>query len=150
MIAVSILVPAVGIFSHSFYDLLDRTLEESDKLIILREMSPFVCEFTDLHEIRSRRAGSVVFIDIVAEFDADRRVGEVQDTAESCGETSEIHPQEPRHHRLWRAERAGRAGGREFVIFRDGWHGHAVRVTMSSRVGWNSLVTHKTLLCLAG
>jgi cation diffusion facilitator family transporter len=78
-IAGSILIPAAGIFSHSLYDLLDRTLEESDKLTIIGELGQFVHEFTDLHDIRSRRAGSVVFIDIVLEFDADRRVGEVQD-----------------------------------------------------------------------
>lgn len=76
-IAVSILVPAVGTFSSSFYELLDRTLEESHKLTILRELGPFVREFTDLHGIRSRRAGSRVFIEIILEFDADRRMGEV-------------------------------------------------------------------------
>ncbi len=79
VIAGSILVPAVGIFSHSFYDLLDRTLEESDKLTIVGEVGQFAGEFTDLHEIRTRRAGSVSFVDIVLEFDPDRRVGEVQE-----------------------------------------------------------------------
>jgi ferrous-iron efflux pump FieF len=79
VIAGSILVPAVGIFSHSFYDLLDRTLEESDKLTIIGEVGQFAGDFTDLHEIRTRRAGSVSFVDIVLEFDPDRRVGEVQE-----------------------------------------------------------------------
>lgn len=77
-IAASILLPAVGIFSHSFYDLLDRTLEETDKLTIIGELGQFAGEFTDLHEIRSRRAGSVTFIDIILEFDEDRRVGDIQ------------------------------------------------------------------------
>ena len=81
-IAASILVPAVGTFSNSFYELLDRTLEETHKLTILREIGPFICEFTDLHGIRSRRAGSIVFIEIVLEFDPDRRVGEVQEIIE--------------------------------------------------------------------
>ncbi len=81
-IVISILLPAIGIFSSSFYDLLDRTLEESHKLVILRELGPFVCEFTDLHEIRSRKSGSVNWIDLVLEFDDDRRVGEVQQIIE--------------------------------------------------------------------
>lgn len=80
VIAASILAPAVGIFSHSFNGLLDRTLEESDKLTIVGEVGQFVGQFTDLHEIRTRRAGSVVFVDVVLEFDPDQRVGEVQDT----------------------------------------------------------------------
>jgi ferrous-iron efflux pump FieF len=81
-IAASILMPAVGTFSNSFYDLMDRTLEETDKLTILRELGPFVFEFTDLHGIRSRRAGRIIFIEILLEFDPDRKVGEVQDVAE--------------------------------------------------------------------
>lgn len=82
-IAASILMPAIGTFSNSFYDLLDRTLEEAHKLAILREMGPFICEFTDLHAIRTRRSGSQVFIEIILEFDTDRRMGEVQDVIET-------------------------------------------------------------------
>ncbi len=77
VIAASILAPAVGIFSHAFYDLLDRTLEESDKLKIVGEVGQFAAEFVDLHQIRTRRAGSVIFVDIVLEFDPNRRMGDV-------------------------------------------------------------------------
>lgn len=81
LIAVSILIPAVGIFSSSFYDLLDRTAEESHKILILRELGPFVCEM-GLHEIRTRRAGSHTFIDLVVEFDPERTVADVMKTIE--------------------------------------------------------------------
>jgi cation diffusion facilitator family transporter len=77
-IAVSMILPTVGTFSSSVNDLLDRSLEESHKLGILRELGPFICEFTDLHDIRVRRAGSLLYVDIELEFDPDRRVGEVQ------------------------------------------------------------------------
>lgn len=86
IIATSILAPAVGIFSHSFYDLLDRTLEESDKLKIVGAVGHFAREFVDLHEIRTRRAGSVVFVEIVLEFDPERRVGEVHQIIEHLRE----------------------------------------------------------------
>lgn len=80
-VAGSILIPAMNIFSNSFYDLLDRTAEESHKLVILREFSPYV-HMVGLHEFRTRRAGKMVFIDLTLEFDGDISVHTACETIE--------------------------------------------------------------------
>lgn len=78
VVAASILMAAMGIFSTSVSDLLDRTLEESDQFVILRELTRHFDDYEFLHGIRSRRSGSNVFIEILLEFDAEKKVGEVQ------------------------------------------------------------------------
>ena len=78
LIAMSIIMSATCIFSSSFYDLLDRTLEETDQLAILREVAKHFDEYKDLHGIRSRRSGSRIFIDIFLEFEKDKTMAEVQ------------------------------------------------------------------------
>lgn len=78
MIALSIALSATNIFSSSFYDLLDRTLEETDQLAILREVAQHFFEYKDLHGIRSRRVGSSVFIEIFLEFDDDKTAADIQ------------------------------------------------------------------------
>lgn len=78
VIAGSILVSAVGVFSSSVYDLLDGTLEEKDKLDIMRELVLHFHRYDVLYGVRSRRAGNRVFIDIHVGFDADRRIGDVE------------------------------------------------------------------------
>ena len=78
IIAGSILMSAVGVFSSSCYDLLDGTLEETDKLEIMRELVNNFDRFDMLYNVRSRRAGNRTFIDIYLGFDDDRRMGDVQ------------------------------------------------------------------------
>ena len=78
VIAASILVSAIGVFSSSVYDLLDGTLEEKDKLEIMRELVRHYDRYDVLYGVRSRRAGNRVFIDIHLGFHPDRRVGEVE------------------------------------------------------------------------
>ncbi|HRY52076.1 MAG TPA: cation diffusion facilitator family transporter [Candidatus Paceibacterota bacterium] len=82
VIAGSILLAATGIFTLSCRDLLDRTLEEEHQLVILRELTRYFHEYENLHDIRSRRSGSRVFIEILLEFAPDRKVGEVQEVME--------------------------------------------------------------------
>lgn len=82
LIAASILVPAVGVFSSSAYDLLDRTAEESHKIIILRELSPFLATCMGVQDIRTRRAGKITFVELVLEFDCDQTISEVMPTVE--------------------------------------------------------------------
>lgn len=74
-----ILIAAIGVFSNSYYDLLDRTLEESHQILILRELSRHFHEYEALHGIRSRRSGAHVFIEVFLEFAPERPVGEVQE-----------------------------------------------------------------------
>jgi len=78
MIGASILMAAMGLFSTSVSNLLDRTLEESDQIVILRELARHFDDYESLHTIRSRRAGTEVFVDILLEFDPEKKVGEVQ------------------------------------------------------------------------
>ena len=78
MIGASILMAAMGLFSTSVSNLLDRTLEESDQIVILRELARHFDDYESLHTIRSRRAGTQVFVDILLEFDPEKKVGEVQ------------------------------------------------------------------------
>ena len=83
VIAGSILMAALGIFSTSVGDLLDRTLEESDQLLILRELARHFHDYEHLHGIRSRRAGAEVYVDILLEFDPEKKAGEIQAVAAS-------------------------------------------------------------------
>ena len=69
---------AYGVVSMSVYDLLDRTLDESLQLVILRELASDFDKYVAIHGIRSRRSGSRVFIEIFLEFEADKRMNEVQ------------------------------------------------------------------------
>ena len=78
VIACSILMSAVGVFSSSVYDLLDGTLEEKDKLDIMRELVLHFHRYDMLYGVRSRRAGNRVFIDIHVGFEPDRRIGDVE------------------------------------------------------------------------
>lgn len=78
VIATFILLSAFGIFSNSVHDLLDRALEEESQIIILRELSRFLDDYEQLHGIRTRRAGSEVFIDLFLEFAPQRTVAEIQ------------------------------------------------------------------------
>jgi cation diffusion facilitator family transporter len=78
VIAGSILMSAVGVFSSSCYDLLDGTLEEADQLKIMRELVNNYDRFDMIYGVRSRRAGNRTFIDIFLGFDPQKRVGEVE------------------------------------------------------------------------
>lgn len=78
IIAASILVGAMGIFSSSVFDLLDKSLEESDQIVIMRELATHFDDFEVLHGIRTRRAGSQAFVEIYLEFAPEKTMGEVQ------------------------------------------------------------------------
>lgn len=68
-----------SIFSMSVLDLLDRTLEESLQLVILRELAKYFDRYEAIHGVRSRRSGATVYVEIFLEFDRERRMGDVQD-----------------------------------------------------------------------
>ena len=69
-----------GVISMSVYDLLDGTLDESLQLVILRELATRFEEYVAIHGVRSRRSGGDVYIQILLEFDGDRKMAEVQQT----------------------------------------------------------------------
>jgi cation diffusion facilitator family transporter len=78
LVGLSILAAAFGTFSSSIYDLLDRTLEEEHQIVILRELAAHFDDYEALHGIRSRRAGSQVYVELFLEFAPQKPVGEVQ------------------------------------------------------------------------
>jgi len=91
VIAVFILLSALGIFSSSVRDLLDGALEEESQIIILRELAHFLDDYEQLHGIRTRRSGSQVFIELFLEFAPQRTVADVQpviDRLTGCLETA--------------------------------------------------------------
>lgn len=81
IIAGSILFAALGIFKDSTLDLLDRTLEENSQIAILRSLATHFDRYDELHEVRSRRAGSLVFVEIQLSFPPEQTAAEVQASA---------------------------------------------------------------------
>jgi cation diffusion facilitator family transporter len=67
-----------NVVSKNAADLLDRALEESLQLMILRELTAFYDEYVAFHGMRSRRSGNNVYIEIFLEFDGNRTMAEVQ------------------------------------------------------------------------
>jgi len=89
IMGVFIIYSFYGLIKTSLFDLLDRTLEEKYQIIINQELVAFYDEYTHLHGVRSRRAAGKIFIEIFLEFDADRRMGEVQRSIEKMRTTLE-------------------------------------------------------------
>ena len=79
IIAGFLLQSGYRVITASLPDLLDKTLDESLQLVIVRELAAFFDEYTALHDVRSRRSGSRVYIEIHLEFDGDRKMCEVQE-----------------------------------------------------------------------
>jgi cation diffusion facilitator family transporter len=67
-----------SILSVNVSDLLDRALEESLQLVILRELAAYFDDYVAFHGLRSRRSAKHIYIDIFLEFDSARSMGEVQ------------------------------------------------------------------------
>ena len=69
---------AWGILSDSVRDLLDVALDEGVQLQVLRCRLATHFEDYRIHGVRSRRAGSAMFIEVFLEFNPDRRMADVQ------------------------------------------------------------------------
>lgn len=65
--------------AHSVDDLLDRTLDESLQLVIVRDLTAFFEHYKAIHGVHSRRSGSNIYIEIFLEFDGDKKMNEVQE-----------------------------------------------------------------------
>ena len=66
------------VVTHSVFDLLDRTLDESLQLIIVKDLGGFYDHYKAIHGVHSRRSGSNIYIEIFMEFDGDKKMNEVQ------------------------------------------------------------------------
>ncbi len=78
LLSAYILITAYTILSGSMGDLLDKTIDESMQLLIVRALAEFFDEYTQILGVRSRRSGGMIFIEIQLEFEADRPIGDVQ------------------------------------------------------------------------
>lgn len=79
MVIVSLLLTtSYRVITASLPDLLDKTLDESNQIIIVRGLAEFFDEYRKFHGVRSRRSGSSVYIEIFLEFDGERRMCEIQ------------------------------------------------------------------------
>ena len=76
------------LFSQSMDNLMDRTLEESLQMGILRVLGLHFNDYHNIHDIRSRRSGQHIFIDLYLEFDSGKAMGEVQEAI--CGISNDI------------------------------------------------------------
>lgn len=65
--------------AHSVDDLLDRTLDESLQMVIIRDLAAFFDHYKAIHGVHSRRSGSNIYIEIFLEFDGDKKMNEVQE-----------------------------------------------------------------------
>jgi cation diffusion facilitator family transporter len=89
LIVAFLIFSAYGVVSTSLGDLLDRTLDESLQLIILRALARHFEEYSGFHGLRSRRSGRDVYIEIFLEFDGTRPMSEVQRSIDAMISTIE-------------------------------------------------------------
>jgi cation diffusion facilitator family transporter len=78
MIVAFLIFSAYGVVSTSLGDLLDRTIDESLQLTIVRALASHFEEYIDFHGLRSRRSGRDVYIELFLEFDGNRLMSDVQ------------------------------------------------------------------------
>ena len=79
IIGVLLFLSGYHIISSAFQDLLDKTIDETFQFLILQDLAEFFHEYVALHGVKSRTSGNHVYIEILLEFDRDRKMGEVQD-----------------------------------------------------------------------
>lgn len=78
VVAATIVLAAMEVFSTSCYDLLDGALAEEDKLRIMRVLAENFDRYDMVYGVRSRRSGSRAFVEIFLGYDSERRVGDVE------------------------------------------------------------------------
>ena len=67
------------IMSGSISDLLDRSLDEHDQIIIIRELVNHFDRYEQIHGFRTRRSGSQIFVELFLEFDHNLKMREIYD-----------------------------------------------------------------------
>jgi ferrous-iron efflux pump FieF len=82
IIALTLFLAATQTMGSSGLDLVDRSMEEQDQLLILRALAENFDDYVALHGVRTRRSGTRRYVELHLEFDPDRPMGEVQDIIE--------------------------------------------------------------------
>ncbi len=88
---VALLVKVYGSLAQVVGDLSDKTLEETSQLVVLRELAVFFDDYEQIHGIRSRRSGNVVYVEVFLEFRPDLPFGAVQETMDRIRTRLETH-----------------------------------------------------------
>jgi ferrous-iron efflux pump FieF len=83
LIACLLLAGAARTFKFSVRDLLDCAVEEQSQLLIMRALALHFDRYEQIHDIRTRCAGSKVYIEIFLEFSPERPHGTVMETIHS-------------------------------------------------------------------
>jgi divalent metal cation (Fe/Co/Zn/Cd) transporter len=69
---------AWGMASSSVGDLLDATIEESVQLQIMRQLVHHMDSYERIHQVRARRSGPNIYVEIFLEFNPTDLMGDVQ------------------------------------------------------------------------
>ena len=69
LLAVALLKSIKDILSGSVSDLFDRSLDERDQIVIIRELVNQFDRYEQIHGFRTRRSGSQIFVELFLEFD---------------------------------------------------------------------------------
>lgn len=88
---IALLVKVYGSLAQVVGDLSDKTLEETSQLVVLRELAVFFDDYEQIHGIRSRRSGNVVYLEVFLEFRPDLPFGTVQETMDRIRTRLETH-----------------------------------------------------------
>ena len=89
LMALYVIASYTGIFRGSLNDLLDKTLEESLQMRIVKHLAHHFDDYESFHAVRSRRAGGTIFIDVELGFDPDKTMRDVHCALERITQTLE-------------------------------------------------------------
>lgn len=90
-LGVAVLVKVYRSLAQVVGDLSDKTLEETSQLVVLRELAVFFDDYEQIHGIRSRRSGNVVYLEVFLEFRPELSFGAVQETMDRIRRQLETH-----------------------------------------------------------
>ena len=82
LIAVELLLSATKTMGWSALNLVDRSMEEQEQILVLRGLAEHFYDYVAIHGVRTRRAGTRRYIELYLEFEPERPMGEVQDIIE--------------------------------------------------------------------
>ena len=82
---------AYQLYSTSLDNLMDKTLEEKFQLGILRVLASNFDKYLQLHDIRSRRSGGDIYIDLYLEFEQDQVYSKLMDNIQTIKSQLEKH-----------------------------------------------------------
>lgn len=91
VIAGFLLFSGYRVITSSLPDLLDKTLDEELQMVIVRHLAAFFDDYSALHGVRSRRSGSNIYIEILLEFDGEKKMCEVQEIINRIKTSLEAH-----------------------------------------------------------